>query len=103
MLTVAGGKFSGSGAVAANLALPGNGQRLTVYFASDGVLAANSLTVDRVTPEGNTYRLFEHNFATTNAQYVSFDDYWTLLKGDQVDVNLSAGGDWTLELIASQE
>lgn len=103
MLTVAGKKYSGTGAVAAALPVPGNGRRLAAYFASNGVLSANTLNVDRVTPEGNRYRLFSHNFATTNAQYVSLDDYWTLLQGDQVEAALSAGGTWTLELIVSAD
>ena len=103
MLTVAGGKYSGSGTVAATLNVAGNGRRVSAYFASDGTLLANTLNIDRLTPEGNRYRLFSHDFSIDNAQYVSFDDYWTLLQGDQVEAALTAGGNWTMELIVSTD
>lgn len=100
--TVSGQRFSGSGLVDVGLAMGGVASRVAVYFASDGVLLSNVLTVDRVNSQGDRYRLFTHDFAVDNQQYVSFDGLWTLSHGDTVEADLAAGGTWTLEIVASK-
>jgi hypothetical protein len=103
MNTVSGARFAGTGDVAVALELRGACDRLAVYFASNAAVTANVMAVDRVNQAGERYRLFSHDFATANQQYVSFNGFAVLLKGDTVEVALTAGGTWTLEIVGGNE
>ena len=100
--TVSSGSFSGSGVVFADLAMGGNSNLFSFYFASDGVLSANTLAIDRVNKEGDRYRLFIHDFSLDNQQYLAEFARFIFVTGDTIEVGCAAGGDWTIEIMAGQ-